>query len=101
MYNMQILKKNSLKILNYIFLFPIYFYKIVISPFFPSCCRFTPTCSEYTIQAIKKFGVVKGIIMGIIRISKCHPFSKYYGWDPLPNKFCLKRDNNFSLYKKD
>jgi len=50
-----------------------------------SLCRFTPTCSEYTIQAIREYGSFKGIIMGIKRILRCHPFGKY-GYDPVPLK---------------
>jgi len=45
-------------------------------------CRFQPTCSEYTYQAIEKYGVLKGVILGLKRISRCHPFSKG-GWDPV------------------
>jgi len=45
-------------------------------------CRFYPTCSEYAYQAINKYGVVKGVLMGVRRISRCHPFSKG-GWDPV------------------
>ena len=45
-------------------------------------CRFTPTCSEYTYQAIKKYGILKGCILGLRRIARCHPFSKG-GDDPL------------------
>ena len=45
-------------------------------------CRFTPTCSEYTFQAVEKYGVVKGLFLGLKRIIRCHPFSKG-GYDPL------------------
>jgi putative membrane protein insertion efficiency factor len=45
-------------------------------------CRFTPTCSEYTIEALEKYGLKKGLNMGLKRIIKCHPFGKY-GYDPL------------------
>ncbi|MCD6081700.1 membrane protein insertion efficiency factor YidD [candidate division WOR-3 bacterium] len=58
------------------------FYQNFISPILPRHCRFYPTCSEYTYQAIKKYGLLKGIIKGIIRISKCHPFHPG-GYDPL------------------
>ncbi|MGN0017927.1 MAG: membrane protein insertion efficiency factor YidD [Candidatus Gastranaerophilaceae bacterium] len=52
------------------------------SKFTPPVCRFTPTCSEYTRQAIEKYGVLKGLWLGLKRISKCHPFHPG-GYDPL------------------
>lgn len=54
-----------------------------ISGLTPSVCRFTPTCSEYTKQAIIKYGIMKGIFLGLKRICKCHPFYPG-GYDPLP-----------------
>ena len=61
------------------------FYQICISPFIGGkcACRFTPTCSEYTKQSIEKYGLFHGIIMGIKRISRCHPGGGY-GYDPVP-----------------
>lgn len=50
-----------------------------------SMCRFTPTCSEYMIQSIERFGCIKGLKLGIKRILKCHPYGKY-GYDPVPEK---------------
>jgi putative membrane protein insertion efficiency factor len=61
----------------------IQFYQIVISPLFPATCRFTPSCSEYTKQAIKKYGVFQGSLMGWRRIRKCHPRGGS-GHDPVP-----------------
>jgi hypothetical protein len=65
------------------------FYKRFISPFlealFGKACRFTPTCSEYTIEALEKFGAVKGLSLGIKRFLKCHPWGGS-GYDPVPSK---------------
>ncbi|MFV0469287.1 MAG: membrane protein insertion efficiency factor YidD [Dysgonomonas sp.] len=71
------------KIISYIFLLPIYFYKYCISPLTPSSCRYSPTCSEYAVQAIKKHGPFKGTWLAIKRISRCHPWGGS-GYDPVP-----------------
>ncbi|MEQ1762419.1 MAG: membrane protein insertion efficiency factor YidD [Pyrinomonadaceae bacterium] len=57
-------------------------YKAAVSPFFPPACRFEPTCSEYTKQAVEKYGALKGIWMGIKRLLRCQPFCKG-GHDPV------------------
>lgn len=58
------------------------FYQKFISPLKPPSCRFYPTCSEYAIQALRKYGVIKGGWKSIVRISKCHPFHPG-GYDPV------------------
>ncbi len=58
-----------------IFLTAIRFYKTFISPLKPRVCRFYPTCSDYTYEAITKYGASKGLLMGIKRIMSCHPFN--------------------------
>ena len=65
-----------------IFIFLIKFYQKAISPFLGRRCRFYPTCSEYTKQAVEKYGALKGSYLGLTRILKCHPFHKG-GYDPL------------------
>jgi len=65
-----------------VFISLIRIYKILISPFFPQSCRFAPTCSGYTIEAIEKYGVLKGVSLGLKRILKCHPFHPG-GYDPV------------------
>jgi uncharacterized protein len=57
-------------------------YKLVVSPLLPSACRFHPTCSEYMRDAIEKHGVLKGVGMGLRRLSRCHPFHQG-GFDPV------------------
>ena len=57
-------------------------YKRFISPLLPSACRFYPTCSEYTMDAVRKFGPARGLWMGVKRISRCHPFHAG-GYDPV------------------
>lgn len=71
------------RIIQTIVLLPVYFYRRCISPLFPPCCRFTPTCSEYAIQAVKKHGVFKGSWLAIKRILKCNPWGGS-GYDPVP-----------------
>lgn len=60
-------------------------YQITLSPLIGSNCRFHPTCSEYTIQAVNEHGVYRGLILGVKRISKCHPLGPK-GYDPVPDK---------------
>ena len=66
-----------------VFLALIRFYQKWISRFLPSSCRFYPSCSEYTFQAIEKYGVLQGGWMGVRRIGRCHPFHPG-GFDPVP-----------------
>lgn len=65
-----------------IFIFLIRIYQKYISPLLGNNCKFYPSCSEYTKQAIEKYGIIRGCFLGIKRILRCHPFSKG-GYDPL------------------
>lgn len=58
-------------------------YQLLISPLLPSSCRFEPTCSQYALEALKKYGFIKGAWLGIKRILKCHPWGDS-GYDPIP-----------------
>ena len=57
-------------------------YKQFVSPLLPSACRFYPTCSEYMMEAVEKYGVPRGVWMGMRRIGRCHPFHSG-GYDPV------------------
>ena len=60
------------------------FYQRHISPAFPRRCRFTPTCSQYAVEAIEKYGVLKGGFLAFRRFMRCHPFYKGDPYDPVP-----------------
>ncbi len=72
-----------MKLLTQILLIPIYFYRGVISPMLPPRCRFTPTCSQYAVEALKKHGPFKGLWLSVKRIGRCHPWGGS-GYDPVP-----------------
>ncbi|MBO7668716.1 MAG: membrane protein insertion efficiency factor YidD [Firmicutes bacterium] len=59
------------------------FYRACISPLFPPTCIYTPTCSQYMIDAVNKYGAWKGFWLGVKRISRCHPWHEG-GYDPVP-----------------
>ena len=65
-------------------LFLIRFYQRYISPRRAPCCRFIPTCSEYALQAVERYGAWKGGWMAVKRLSRCHPFYKGDMYDPVP-----------------
>ena len=65
------------------FLLPVYFYRVFISPLTPPACRYTPTCSQYMVEAVLKYGIFKGGWLGIKRICRCHPWGGS-GYDPVP-----------------
>ena len=59
-------------------------YKAALSPYIPSACRFTPTCSEYARDAIERHGALRGAWLAAKRLGRCHPLSRAGGYDPVP-----------------
>lgn len=80
---MNLLKELS-KVLSLVLLLPIWIYQKIISPFLPGTCRYSPTCSAYAVEAIKKHGPFYGFYLALRRILSCHPWSKKSGYDPVP-----------------
>lgn len=83
----NVTKRSFLQLLKRIFCAPfillVKFYQVCISPLKPATCRFTPTCSQYMIEAIRKYGPIKGIWLGTKRLLRCHPWGGS-GYDPVP-----------------
>ena len=71
------------KLFVWLLLLPIYFYKVAISPLTPPSCRYTPSCSTYAVEAIRKHGPLKGLYLAVRRILRCHPWGGS-GYDPVP-----------------
>jgi putative membrane protein insertion efficiency factor len=65
-------------------LFMLFVYQKLVSPLTPRSCRFYPTCSQYSKEAIERFGVLKGIHLTLKRIARCHPFNHDEYYDPVP-----------------
>jgi len=73
----------TVKVITFPFVVLIKIYQVIVSPLFPPSCRFVPTCSQYSVEALRKYGLFKGGWLTIKRISKCHPWGGN-GYDPLP-----------------
>lgn len=71
------------RIVRAVAVFLIRVYQYAISPLFPPSCRYTPTCSQYAVEAISKYGILKGSYLAVRRILRCHPFHPG-GYDPVP-----------------
>ena len=80
-----------MKIIANILIGIIKIYKMIISPYLAPSCRYLPTCSDYTIDCLKTFGLIKGLFKATKRILSCHPFSKKDGFEPVVKEMKVKR----------
>ena len=78
---------KSRKLCKWLFTLPLLalvkFYQYCISPLTPPSCRYVPTCSQYAVEALKKYGPIKGVWLTVKRLSRCHPWGGS-GYDPVP-----------------
>ena len=72
-------------IMVYPIIFIIKIYRLLISPILKNNCRYIPTCSQYAIESLKEYGLIKGVFLTLKRVSSCHPFGGE-GYDPVPKK---------------
>jgi putative membrane protein insertion efficiency factor len=75
-------------------------YKAYLSVLFAGSCRFEPTCSQYSYEAIERFGVARGVWLGMKRLLRCHPLSRRFGCDPIPEKWEEMHSNTIAAAKK-
>ena len=68
-------------------LFALRFYKAYLSILMAGSCRYEPTCSRYAYEAIERFGLIRGVWLGLKRLLRCHPLSRKFGYDPVPEKW--------------
>ena len=75
-----------MNLLQRLVILPVRFYQRAVSPLLPPACRYTPTCSQYMVEAVAKHGALKGLYLGIRRILRCHTWGGH-GYDPVPDEF--------------
>jgi uncharacterized protein len=66
-------------------IYAVQLYRNTISPLRPASCRFTPTCSQYAVDALQEYGLLRGVWLSIVRLAKCGPWHRG-GWDPIPER---------------
>ena len=77
------MQRKISQLLTYPFILLVRFYQVAISPLKPPTCRFSPTCSTYALEALKKYGLLKGGRLALRRVMRCHPWGGS-GYDPVP-----------------
>ena len=93
--------KKVIWIFNNIILIPVHLYRLVISPWTRSSCIYSPTCSRYMIDSVHKYGIIRGVILGLTRIGRCHGTFFIGGDDPVPSHFNWKDlSNNYKKFNR-
>lgn len=88
-------------VIRELFLLPTHMYRLAISPWLPPTCIYTPTCSTYLVESVRRHGIFKGTVLGIGRISRCHHLFFLGGYDPVPTKFsCQAIRTPFIIFRK-
>lgn len=80
--------------MKYLFIGIIKLYRMTLSKLLPRCCRYYPSCSEYGLTVVRRFGAVKGGYLALWRIMRCNPFGKG-GYDPAPQKFYFRPEKHY------
>lgn len=88
--HMEKLRRILRKATRELFLFPTHLYRVVISPWLPPSCIYTPSCSAYMVESVRRHGILKGTALGLARIGRCHHTFFYGGPDPVPEEFSRK-----------
>lgn len=92
-------KFNPMRLLRRLFTLPIMIYRKFISPLKPGCCRFTPSCSQYAIEAVMKHGIIRGTLLAVWRILRCNPYGGF-GEDPVPEYGVFPTERLFIKIKR-
>ena len=82
--------------MKYLLMLLIKGYRRLISPLFPPCCRYYPTCSKYALTAVERFGFCKGLVLAVLRVLRCHPWARG-GVDEVPQEVSWKRINYYRM----
>ncbi|NLA92841.1 MAG: membrane protein insertion efficiency factor YidD [Spirochaetales bacterium] len=98
---MSKIKRVFLRVIREIILIPTHIYRVVISPLFPPSCIYTPSCSAFMLEAVRRHGIFKGSFMGVARIGRCFRSRYIGGPDPVPEEFsCQAVKEPYTIFKR-
>ncbi|HHU88686.1 MAG: membrane protein insertion efficiency factor YidD [Sphaerochaetaceae bacterium] len=98
---MSKVKRVFLRVIREIILIPTHIYRVVISPLLPPSCIYTPSCSTYMLEAVRRHGIFKGSSLGLARIGRCYRSRYIGGSDPVPEEFSYKAIKEpYTIFRK-